>query len=1190
MATKSRTLHIPHFMQRRGMLHMYREKVSKGTYKDNLSFFRCLAHFLYKKPTKYLELFQTFYENSKRDIGSYQGLQISEIDLIESKFNVMIDVYTLCPQKNGKGTKIETRRKHKGLEVPNLMSLNLHGNHYSLIVDLKKYEKIYTCEKCHRLFTSLFNYKRHIKIKKPCTKTSFVYKGGIFRNSKTIFRKLYEANIIDSPRTHIYPYFTAFDFEVYFKALKSSSGKGNSDTVSTQSHTVDHCYSKQQHVPVVMTSDPTTSIEYIHVPLSAAVASNFPKYRTAAFFLRQSECDKHFVNNVLDYITSVSVEIGSEMVSRYSVVLDKLDCEIMKQNSIELETIKQTEKETPLQRLKRELLKYLLTVPVLGFNSSKYDLNIMKQEFHDYFLNKDQKDISTIKRGNQYIAVITENCIFLDIFNYLAPGYNYATYLKAFLNNECKGHFPYEWMTELRKLSNKRLPPREAFFSSLKNTNISDEEYQDCIRIWKEKGMTNMKDYLRYYNTQDVEPFISAIERHREFFTERGIDMFKDGSTLPGLTLRFLFDRLNTSTTVPYILFSSLDADLHDMVRNNLVGGPSIIFHRYHSAGSTKIRHYKYNQASKTCQHILGVDANSLYLKCMGEMHCSGYFITYREEKNYKPQKSQQISCAATEWLRYISIEHNTEILHKLNHGEISIGVKQIPVDGYSPRNKTIYQFHGCYWHGHICLLTEKSCHNSDDHDLLKARALRTEKITRYLKSIGYKVIEQRECEWYELKKTFTPEKNIDQWTLPKLKKHKFTDVQSIVDAITDDQLFGLVEVDITTPEELKGYFEEMTPIFKHADVSREDVGDHMKRYLEETNTLTRPRKQLIGSYYGIKILLGTPLLHWYLKKGLKVTRVYTVVQYNPDRTFLPFVNEVTEARRSGDLNKESKIMSDLYKLLGNSSYGKTICNKINFTRTTYTSLEKASKIALHWSVINMEELSDTTVEITQQPMSVKYDLPIQIGFMVYQYAKLKMLQFYYDFLDKYIDRRDYELCEMDTDSLYFAISAGSIDELVPEDLKEQYYSERHLWLPAESCDIDYHRETYIKSRTYDIPYLPLPCCRERFLYDKRTPGLFKVEWEGKELTSLNSKCYIGTGTQGNKQSCKGVIQSQNELNAEAYTEVLVNKSNMSVKNKSFKVNEHKMVTYTQKKRGLTYTYIKRKTLDDGVSTAPLDV
>ena len=45
----------------------------------------------------------------------------------------------------------------------------------------------------------------------------------------------------------------------------------------------------------------------------------------------------------------------------------------------------------------------------------------------------------------------------------------------------------------------------------------------------------------------------------------------------------------------------------------------------------------------------------------------------------------------------------------------------------------------------------------------------------------------------------------------------------------------------------------------------------------------------------------------------------------------------------------------------------------------------------------------------------VSHDLPVQIGFAVYQYAKLRMLEFFFDVIDKYISREDYNLIQMDT-------------------------------------------------------------------------------------------------------------------------------------------------------------------------------
>jgi hypothetical protein len=49
------------------------------------------------------------------------------------------------------------------------------------------------------------------------------------------------------------------------------------------------------------------------------------------------------------------------------------------------------------------------------------------------------------------------------------------------------------------------------------------------------------------------------------------------------------------------------------------------------------------------------------------------------------------------------------------------------------------------------------------------------------------------------------------------------------------------------------------------------------------------------------------------------------------------------------------------------------------------------------------------------------------------------MLDFYYNFIDEYIDRSDFELLEMDTDSNYFAFSEDSIEKLMKPEMREEY-------------------------------------------------------------------------------------------------------------------------------------------------------
>ena len=62
---------------------------------------------------------------------------------------------------------------------------------------------------------------------------------------------------------------------------------------------------------------------------------------------------------------------------------------------------------------------------------------------------------------------------------------------------------------------------------------------------------------------------------------------------------------------------------------------------------------------------------------------------------------------------------------------------------------------------------------------------------------------------------------------------------------------------------------------------------------------------------------------------------------------------------------------------------------------------------------------------------------PYQCGIAVYQLVTLLMLEFYYNFLDKYFCRQDVELCYMDTNSFYLTMSGDSLDEIVKPEIRQ---------------------------------------------------------------------------------------------------------------------------------------------------------
>ncbi len=69
-------------------------------------------------------------------------------------------------------------------------------------------------------------------------------------------------------------------------------------------------------------------------------------------------------------------------------------------------------------------------------------------------------------------------------------------------------------------------------------------------------------------------------------------------------------------------MFKKEDKELFYSLKRNIVGGPSIIFHRFHKVDETRIR------GGKICKKVLGYDTNTLYLWVISEVMPVGDYGT----------------------------------------------------------------------------------------------------------------------------------------------------------------------------------------------------------------------------------------------------------------------------------------------------------------------------------------------------------------------------------------------------------------------------------------------------------------------------------------------------------------------------------------------------------------------------------
>ena len=611
-------------------------------YNDNLCLFRCLGLHLGRDVTTLYE------EYTDQPVWKFEGVVIDELLKVESVFEVNIVVYNL--REESAQLVRRSLAKHD-----NTMYVNLYETHFSYIQDIGKYCHSYRCRKCgDSLWKRPWKLHRH---ESTCEAgVNRIYKGGVYRPPASIFERLDDEGIIVSPVLRYFPYRATFDFECFF--------------------TGDNLPADTDHVQWVAR----------HVPLSVSVASNVPGYEPALCFVTDGDADK-LVGCMMTRLNTISDAAFASLLPLYADVLADLDA---RKYAWE-EDIKEAEEEeeeaeggrnNPYKTLIGQLLGWLRQLPVIGFNSRKYDLNMIKRSFVPLLISN---NAAVIKRQNTYMCLYTDELKFVDICNYLAPGVSYAKYLTAYGCELGKGHFPYEYMDDLQKLDERSLPPQSAFYSRLKNEGISDTDYAACQAVWHDNGMTTLRDFLVWYNNRDVIPFLEAIVKQFAFYHDRGIDMFKDGISVPGLSLLHLFNDLPNDTY--FTVFNNTNKDAHKLVKDNIVGGPAIIFHRYHEKGITKIR-----GGSELCRKIVGYDAYALYLWAIMQDMPTGWYTRHREENKFRPQQAQPNGQMAIQWLTRESDRTGCTIRHQGNGRENRIG--KLPVDGWCAETRTAYQFH----------------------------------------------------------------------------------------------------------------------------------------------------------------------------------------------------------------------------------------------------------------------------------------------------------------------------------------------------------------------------------------------------------------------------------------------------------------------------------------------------------------
>lgn len=228
--------------------------------------------------------------------------------------------------------------------------------------------------------------------------------------------------------------------------------------------------------------------------------------------------------------------------------------------------------------------------------------------------------------------------------------------------------------------------------------------------------------------------------------------------------------------------------------------------------------------------------------------------------------------------------------------------------------------------------------------------------------------------------------------------------------------------VDLSIPKELHNKFDQYPPAPEHRvlkDCFMDPDGElyeFMKRWSEANDGEPLATfKGLVGTLYDKKeYAVNWKLLKWYIKHGVKVTKIHYSIEYTLGRYLEEYVTKNIEIRNRCPYSKP--FLKKFWKLFGNALYGKT-CES-PFNKKKFLLFRNRDKLRGAIAKGNVSRIipideNNSLIELDGEIVELKY--PTYIGSSVTEYSKLVMYKLFYDKLMKVFP--DMKLVYTDTDS-----------------------------------------------------------------------------------------------------------------------------------------------------------------------------
>ena len=360
--------------------------------------------------------------------------------------------------------------------------------------------------------------------------------------------------------------------------------------------------------------------------------------------------------------------------------------------------------------------------------------------------------------------------------------------------------------------------------------------------------------------------------------------------------------------------------------------------------------------------------------------------------------------------------------------------------------------------------------------------------------------------------------------------------IKQIINTPDDSEIGYFIECDLEYPQSIK-LMSENFPFCPYQTKPNPNLFSDYMNSVKFKNY--RPSEKLVCDQTDKKnYMMHYRIFIFYLKMGMKVTKIHTVYKFNQSNWLKGYIDLNTQKRKLANNNFEK----NLFKLLNNAFYGKTMENVRQRINIDIISNYDFKKIIHRQSKLSFKGIIQYYNQFGVYKFEkniVVFDKPIYLGFCVLELSKLLMYEYYYYKFQPYFKNK-IKLHYMDTDSFVLTIETNDIEK----DLE-------HFKNDFDFSDINKSNKLYS-----DI--------------NKKVIGKFKIETSPHitidEFISLRSKSYSFKIKDINKSKQKGV---QKAPDFDSYIYCLENNKITNQKNYSIRSNNHTLSVVSQNKISL---------------------